>query len=91
MLKSETVAAECGVDLGSTVNGKLGVVKVISLFELAQEDRGDAGVVRGEQSDVKVFVCFRIDGGLQPVLLVIDANHGLVDGDLIRAATRIGL
>ena len=37
-----------------------------------------------KKPDVKQLVRIRIDGGVQPVALVVDLNHRLVDGDVIR-------
>ena len=33
----------------------------------------------------------RIDGGVQPVLLIVDANHTLVKRNLIRSFTAVWL
>jgi hypothetical protein len=40
---------------------------------------------------VKQVICFRVSGGVQPVLLVVDSNHILVERDVIRALAGVGL
>jgi len=40
---------------------------------------------------MKEFVRFRIDGGIQPVLLIVDSNHRFVECNVIRARTAFGL
>jgi hypothetical protein len=37
------------------------------------------------------FVCFRVGGGRQPVLLIIELDHGLVNRNLIRTPPSFGL
>jgi hypothetical protein len=36
---------------------------------------------------MKQIIRIGIDGGVQPILLVVHSNHGLVDRDVIRLAT----
>lgn len=81
----------CGVEPRCTVDGKLDVSDVVFLFELAKEDRSDTGIVRGKQPDMTVFIRLRIERSVQPVLFVLDSNHGFVECDLVRSAASRGL
>jgi len=40
---------------------------------------------------MKEYVRFRIDAGIQPVLLIVDSNHGFVERNVIRARPAVGL
>jgi len=51
-----------------------------------QNNRSD-----GKESDVQEFVRSGIDGGVQPVALVVESNHGFVDRDVIRVLAGRGL
>ncbi len=37
-----------------------------------------------KQPDVEEYVCLGIDGGVQPVALIVEVDHGSVDRDVIR-------
>jgi hypothetical protein len=46
---------------------------------------------RREQPDVEKFVRMRIDSAVQPIFLTVDADHLLVNRNLIRSHRRGGL
>ena len=73
------------------IDEKHGVVYVVFLTELSEKYFGQSSCVGGKKPDMEKFVCGRIDSGVQPVLLVIDANHALVKRNLIRSFTAVWL
>jgi hypothetical protein len=44
-----------------------------------------------KQPDVKQLIRLGVDGGVQPVALVVDLNHGFVDRDVIRVDVTVWL
>ncbi|SDF92825.1 hypothetical protein SAMN04488067_1119 [Halorubrum xinjiangense] len=37
------------------------------------------------------FVCLGIDGSIQPILLIVESDHSLVNRNVIRTPTSFGL
>jgi hypothetical protein len=60
------------------------VVDARFLAEPRHEHQRGCGRPRRIQPNVKQSGGGGIDGGLQPILLVVELNHGLVDGNVIR-------
>ncbi|EMA07798.1 hypothetical protein C436_21215 [Haloarcula marismortui ATCC 33800] len=90
----EAVSLQCCFEPVHIINEKDGVVNVVFLAELSKEDLGQSGCIRRKRTDIEVFVGVRIDGGVQPVLVIVDANHTLMqqlDSELHRrlAANRL--
>jgi hypothetical protein len=79
------------LEVGRVVNEKQCVIDSVFLPEFSEEYFGKCRRGCGKQPDVKQFVCLGVGGGVQPVLLVVDANHGLVNRNLIRSFLTIGL
>jgi len=66
-----------------------GVVDVVFLAQLREERvRQD---IRSGWFELRMqqFVGFRGDGGVQPVPLIVQSDHGLVDRDVIRPPTSL--
>jgi hypothetical protein len=58
--------------------------KVVFLTEFTQKQQRSFRGSRREEADGEEFVRVWIDGGVQPVRLIVQLNHGLVDRDVIR-------
>ena len=67
-----------------TVDKKHGVVDVVFLAQFREERVSEH--VRSGWLELRMqqFVGFGVDGSVQPVLFVIESDHGLVDRDVIR-------
>jgi hypothetical protein len=66
------------------IDEKHGVFDVVFLAEFSQEAFGHDGRSRREQPYMQEFVGIGIDGGGQPELLAVDADHRLGERDVIR-------
>jgi len=73
------------------IDEKHGVFNIVFLAEFLEEYLDECGRGRRKQPHVKQVICCRISGDVQPVLLVVDPNHGFVERDVIRGLTRVGL
>jgi len=73
------------------VNEKHAVVNVVFLAKFSKERMSDSFVCRWVNYYVWQFVYFGIDSGIQPILLVIESDHGFVNRNVIRTPTRFGL
>jgi hypothetical protein len=90
-LKWEAGSLECSLEMLGATDEKRGSFDIVFLAEFAEEHLGDCGRGRREQPHVEQLICLRTSGGVQPVLLVVDPNHGLVESGLIRSLARVGL
>ncbi len=61
------------------------------LAEFMETSFGYSGSICGTETDMEKFVCLGIDGSVQPVLLIGDANHTPVKRNLIRSCPATGL
>ena len=84
-LKSEPCSLECSVEVSRAINEKDGVYDIMFLPQFSEEDFGKSGCRGSKQPQMKEFVCVWISSSRQPVLLIVDANHCLVDRNLIRS------
>lgn len=89
-LKSESCSVECSFEVGCIINEKQCVVNIVCLAQFSEEYLGRCGRGGGKQPDVKEFICVRIGGG-EPVLRVVDTNHGFVNRNLIQGGVTGGL
>ena len=90
-LKSESCSLECSLEMLGTIDEKHGIFDVMSLLEFAEEHLGERGRCGRKQPDVKQLIRLGTGSGVQPILLIVDANHGLVEIDMIRVLPRFGL
>jgi len=73
------------------VDKKHGIVNMVFLAEFSKERMSDCLVCRWLKRCLWYFVCFGIDSSIQPVLLVVEADHSFVDRNAIRTPTSFGL
>jgi hypothetical protein len=86
-LKSEAEIGENDAEIVRSVDEKRAVRDRTFLNEFPEKlPRRPLGSAR-VAPDVEEFVRFWIDGGVQPVTLVVELNHRLVDRDVIRATS----
>jgi len=81
----EAVSIKGGLEPLSVVNEKHGGFNIVFLPQFAKENFSESGRIRRKEPDMKEFICFGIDSGVQPIFLTIDSNHSFVERDVIRA------
>jgi hypothetical protein len=64
---------------------------VLFLAEFAKKQHSELRRSRLKQPDMEELICVGIDRSVQPVTLAVDANHRLVNRNLIRLDVAIGL
>ena len=83
-LKSEPKLVQRSLEMGGIIDENRRLIEVVVAGELTDERDGKLGRSRVKQPDVQRFVRVSVDSGVQPVTLVADLNHRLVDGHVIR-------
>ncbi len=73
------------------IDEKDGVVNIVFLAEFGKERMSNSFVCRRFQRCLQQFGCFRIDSSVQPVLLIIEPDHGLIHRNVIRIPIGFGL
>jgi hypothetical protein len=89
--KSESESVECYFEMSRIIDQKRYVRHLLFLTEFARKQQRELRRSRLKEPNMEELVCVGIDGGVQPVALAIDANHRLVNRDLIRLDIAIGL
>lgn len=84
MLISEVGAVGNGLEPRPPVNEQCGVMDVVSLQEWPSEPVSQCDRSRRKQPDIEEFIRVWIDDGVQPVAVVVELNHRLVNGDVGR-------
>jgi hypothetical protein len=77
---------QSGVQPRRTVDEELGVLDIVFLLQLPKKELRRYGRSRGIDPDMEDYVRFRIDGRKEPVLLAIDLDDRLIEGDLLGLA-----
>jgi hypothetical protein len=90
-LKSESSSGKRRLEVFRAVKQKYGGFDIVFFSHFPQEYLGEGGGSRGKKSDVKQFVRLWISSDGQPELLIVDANHRFVKGNLVRRFPRSGL
>ncbi len=91
ILKSEPEVVTGRLQLGCPIDQEDRVVDEMFLAEFAEKHLGDSGGPGRGERDVKQAVSGVVDRRVQPESLVIDLDHSLVDGDVIRGSAVFGL
>ena len=73
------------------IDEKERVIDEMFLAEFCEEHLGNRLISRRREFDVQQAVGCRIDSGVQPELLIVDANHAFVQRNLIRSFTAVWL
>ena len=87
----EAVTLTCSLQRVRSIDEKHGVRDVVFLAQFPEEDLGQTEILRDSKLDMEEFARGGIDGSVQPVSLVIDLDHSLVNRDVIRAPVLGGL
>jgi len=90
-LKLESESLQRGFEIVRSIDEKRSVLTLLFLAEFTEKQHGEVCGLRLEQPDAKEFVGFWIDSGIQPILLIIESDHGLVNRDAIRPPVRFRL
>lgn len=75
---------KCSLEVTSNVDEKHGIFDVVFLAEFSEKVFGESGCRGNKQPEMELFVRVWISSGVQPKLLVVDANHCVVNRNLIR-------
>ncbi len=67
------------------IDEKHGVFDIVFLREFLQKSFSQRGRSRRERPHMENSVRFRIDCSVQPIPVIIDLNHGLVERNVIRS------
>lgn len=59
------------------------VEDAIFLDKFGKENRSDSLVPRGKEPSMEEFVGIWINGGVQPLALIVEGDHGFVNRDVI--------
>ncbi len=84
ILKSESEPGQRGLEVMGFINQKRGLLDLLFLAEVSEEQQSELSRERLKQLRMKEFVRRRVDRGVQPAPLTSDPNHRLVNRDLIR-------
>jgi len=84
-LKSESESGEGTFEVGGVIDEKLGLIEVVFGAEFAERAGCKLGFQDLKRPYMVDLVRRGIDGDVQPVALVVDLNHCLVQGDPIRS------
>jgi hypothetical protein len=91
MLESESVTVTGGLQPRCAIDEESSVINEMFLTEFGKEHFGQRQCSRRKQPHVEQAVRGGIDGGVQPVSLVVELNHGFIDRNVIRVGTVCGL
>jgi hypothetical protein len=89
MLKSEAVATKGHLESGCASDEKRGVRDVVFLLQFTKKNLCQTNILGGPKLHMEKLVRVRIDGRVQPVALIIDSDHCLVECNVIRATALI--
>ena len=87
-LKSVAIFGQNRTKIISIVNEKHHVIKLISVMKLEQKPSRCLFRCCRKEAGMQDFIRFRIDSAVQPKLLSVEADHLLVDRELIRGHRR---
>ena len=87
-LKSVAIFGQNWTKIISIIDEKQHVGELIPMMKLGQKPPCRLFRCRRKETDVEDFVCLGIDSTVQPKLLSVEANHFLVDCELIRGHRR---
>lgn len=90
-LKSKPKPGECVVQMVRCIHENRRLLDRELLAEFTQKQHGSLGSLRLKQPNVAESIRFRIDRSVQPVPLIVELNHGLVDRDVIQFRIAVGL
>ena len=83
-LKSVAILIEDIHRVVGIIDGKFDGIKSISSMELGEKPSRRLFHRRRKQPELQDFVRFGIDGAVQPVVVAVDADHLLINRELIR-------
>jgi hypothetical protein len=82
---------ECSLEMLGAIDEKHSGFDIVFLVEFAEEHLGECSGGRRKQPHVQQLIPLWINGSVQPVLLVVDPNHRLVERDVVRVLAVLGL
>jgi hypothetical protein len=83
-LESVAVIQKNGRVILGVIDEKQHVVELIASVKLVKKPSRRLFRCRRKETDVEEFVRFGINGSVQPVFVAMEANHLLIDCELIR-------
>lgn len=82
--KSVSVSIEYYFEPSAGIDEKHGVLDIVFLGEFGENDRGNTFAPRWKEPDMEESVRLGIDGSVQPVALIVEMDHRVVERDVIR-------
>ena len=73
-LKSKSKSLQYSCEVVRSVNEKRRIFDLLFLTKFAKKQHSELHSPRLEQPSVEEFICLRIDGGVQPVTVIIDRS-----------------
>ncbi len=73
------------------INEKQRVVDIVFLTKLSEKYLSECSRIRGKEPNMKEVVCSWIDCSVQPILLVIDPDHALINRNVLGIGTSLKL
>ena len=75
---------ECCLEVFGAIDEKHGGFDIVFLPQFFEKYLGKSGCSGRKQPQMENFVYLWIDSGVQPALLIIELDHGLVNRNVIR-------
>jgi hypothetical protein len=79
------------VEVVRAIHEQRGIFDIVLLPKFSQEYFGKGGHRGSKQTQIEQFVGIWISSSVQPLLLIVAANHCLIDHNMIRIAAICGL
>ena len=83
-LESIAIFVKDSYQVVGIINEKFDIIELVLAVQLGEKPSRYPFRCRRKQPELQYFVCLRTDSTAQPVVVVIDADHFLVDRELIR-------
>ena len=80
----EVASSEYSLDLLDVIDRKIGVVNVVFVTKVAQENLAESRGMRRKEIDMQKPVHCGVDRDVQSILSVPDSTHAFSNGDLIQ-------
>jgi hypothetical protein len=90
-VESEAVSLTGVFQRGCTINEKHGLIDIMFLPDVGEKRASNHVRTRRLKLCMEYFVRFWTDSSVQSVLLVIESDHGFINGNVIRTPSRLGL
>ena len=87
-LESIAIFVKDSYQVVGIINEKFDIIELVLAVQLGKKPSRYLFRCRRKQPELQYFVCLRIDSTTQPVVVAVDADHFLVNRELIRTYRR---